>query len=358
MKRLLIVVLVVVCTSVGHARYISEPARGFAGIVNVKDYGAKGDGVTDDTVAIQNAIAVVPAAGGIVFFPAGTYRVTSTLTINRKRALTLVGSGRGETAAGAILKANITAPLLHIAQRGNTAFEIAIKSLVLFQEGSGETIKVGPGSNADITFENIYATNAGSGTTILFDSTVDTEIYRSSIRVQHGGKAIDFLASAASPTTFSLRKTQLQGMNSTTGIAIDLTGVSGAHLKDVIIQNAKKGLVVGSVGDSTFLGIHTENVATALELGPGAVRNAFIGNNFNGNLVMLENTTGNVRNQFLSNRNIGDRIYHEVVAGASLPAGHASRDGEILIEDNGPDDRNLIFYAGGQRFRINAGKAF
>lgn len=49
-------------------------------IFNVKNYGAVGDGVTNDTAAIQAAITA--AAGSIVLVPAGTYVVTSTLTYN------------------------------------------------------------------------------------------------------------------------------------------------------------------------------------------------------------------------------------------------------------------------------------
>jgi hypothetical protein len=42
--------------------------------VSVKDFGATGNGATDDTVAINNAITAVRAAGGgEVYFPAGTY---------------------------------------------------------------------------------------------------------------------------------------------------------------------------------------------------------------------------------------------------------------------------------------------
>jgi hypothetical protein len=45
--------------------------------INALDYGAVGDGTTDDTTAIQ--AAVTAAAGIPVYFPQGTYRVTSTI---------------------------------------------------------------------------------------------------------------------------------------------------------------------------------------------------------------------------------------------------------------------------------------
>ena len=47
------------------------------GIVSVKDFGAVGDGVTDDTAAIQAAVN----CGGVILFPQGTYIITDMITV-------------------------------------------------------------------------------------------------------------------------------------------------------------------------------------------------------------------------------------------------------------------------------------
>jgi hypothetical protein len=62
-------------------------ANRFADVVNVKDFGAVGDGVTDDTAAINSAIA----ASRTIYFPSGAYRLTSTVVI--ERTVRLVGAG-------------------------------------------------------------------------------------------------------------------------------------------------------------------------------------------------------------------------------------------------------------------------
>jgi hypothetical protein len=62
--------------------------------LNVKDYGAIGDGTTDDTAAIQAALDAVPDGGRAVYLPAGRYKVTSTLKITRD-ATYFYGDGTG-----------------------------------------------------------------------------------------------------------------------------------------------------------------------------------------------------------------------------------------------------------------------
>lgn len=62
---------------------------GSSGVINAKDdYGATGDGSTDDTTALQNAINAAIAAGRKLYIPAGTYKFTQL-------SVTVSGAGKG-----------------------------------------------------------------------------------------------------------------------------------------------------------------------------------------------------------------------------------------------------------------------
>ncbi|UKZ56764.1 hypothetical protein TrVGV298_010605 [Trichoderma virens] len=67
-------------------------------IISVKDHGAVGDGVTDDTAAINSALALATTEN-LIYFPAGSYIVTSTIIVPAHTRMTgsvwsqLVASG-------------------------------------------------------------------------------------------------------------------------------------------------------------------------------------------------------------------------------------------------------------------------
>jgi hypothetical protein len=66
----------------------------FSSWINVKiAYGAVGDGVSDDTAAIQNALNAVGTAGHspVLYFPAGTYKITATLNLAHAIDISLIG---------------------------------------------------------------------------------------------------------------------------------------------------------------------------------------------------------------------------------------------------------------------------
>lgn len=61
--------------------------NGGSGIVNVKDFGAKGDGTTDDAAAIQSALDSIKTKGGICYFPVGIYLLKSAVLFYSNQTL-------------------------------------------------------------------------------------------------------------------------------------------------------------------------------------------------------------------------------------------------------------------------------
>ncbi len=68
--------------------------------ISVKDFGAVGDGVTDDTTAIQTAVNAAAtfgnssAYGATVFFPSGKYIISSTINLPGAQFVSLIGEGK------------------------------------------------------------------------------------------------------------------------------------------------------------------------------------------------------------------------------------------------------------------------
>ena len=72
---------------------LSWPA--YSDWLNVKTCGATGDGITDDTRAVQKCMDSYHIGNNFtVFFPAGTYLIKDTIVINRTLGAALMGMGR------------------------------------------------------------------------------------------------------------------------------------------------------------------------------------------------------------------------------------------------------------------------
>ena len=71
----------------------SQPPPSTAGVASIRDFGAVGDGVADDTGAIKQALASALRSRGTVYFPPGTYLISDTLTVTD--TVTLTGAGWG-----------------------------------------------------------------------------------------------------------------------------------------------------------------------------------------------------------------------------------------------------------------------
>lgn len=172
----------------------SFPAN--AGVLNVKDYGAKGDGTADDTIAISKAIAAstpTPNTGDfwgqakIVYFPAGTYIISAPLikqdaSGNPTYGMVLIGDSENTTtiklASGASGFGDPTHPLgmIHPTSDasagwapapgdGNAAYQNTIQDL---------TVDIGTGNAGAIGIDYL-ASNLGAirNVTVQSDSGSD-----------------------------------------------------------------------------------------------------------------------------------------------------------------------------------------
>jgi hypothetical protein len=111
----------------GNINFVAEPNSGLPDVFVVTAYGALGNGVNDDTAAIQSTIdAATEAGGGFVYFPIGQYMVSSTLVIQGSH-ITLVGVSSG-TNGNATNGSRITAmsgsvsPIIQIGGASNAAW--------------------------------------------------------------------------------------------------------------------------------------------------------------------------------------------------------------------------------------------
>ena len=173
-----------------------------AGVVNVKAYGAKGDGVTDDTAAIQAAFS---QTGRTVCIPAGTYVVSSTLTPTCAAII-----GEGETTSvirptAAVTKAvsigavgypfalssfgvngtNTTnATGIFFGDTGSCA--CSVDSISVFNFGGANGVGIRIGNMLKSQFDKVTTQSCGTGlrsqyvtsgfpTTVLFNSCVFTD---------------------------------------------------------------------------------------------------------------------------------------------------------------------------------------
>lgn len=146
---------------------------GFSGYVSVLDWGAKGDGSTDDGAAIQGAITNAPA-GATIFVPPGSYRSSVGITVPPGKSLVGLGGGSDTGAAPTQI-----------------IFDLAVATCVTLDGGAdGDQMQI---RNIAI---NRAAGAVPAGSTGLFIKSTnnpvieDVVIYRQAIGVKTGGTGV------------------------------------------------------------------------------------------------------------------------------------------------------------------------
>lgn len=124
-----------VAVSANDPKWLALSAAGFLSVFNVKDYGAVGDGVTDDTAAVLAALADLTAAGGgVLYFPLGSYITSGGFVISVPCQVRGDISGSSPSAAQFGSKVNCTSRVAHLFEV--TADTALFSDLYLFNTNS------------------------------------------------------------------------------------------------------------------------------------------------------------------------------------------------------------------------------
>jgi hypothetical protein len=191
--------------------------------INVKSFGAKGDSVTDDTAAIQAALAALGGGGGTVLFPesTGAYIISDTLLVLQGQRLL------GHTPRSSQIRASADFPV-------DTPLVI-----------------LGPGVTAS-TFQHacrienlvIHCNSIAGSIGVLMEETQEMSGVFNSVISNFGDAGI-----RAVPTsqTFSLRHLEINSFAASDAIGIDMNlgGPRRIYLQDITVNTGLVGTTIG-----------------------------------------------------------------------------------------------------------------
>jgi hypothetical protein len=218
--------------------------------VNVLDFGAVGDGVTDDTVAIQAAINALSPLGGTLYFPKGAYIVSDANADNA--CLT------------------VTAPIQFL---GAGAFYTSIQPAASVA-GTVNTITVSPNVSYDQTlmsFKNLSLGNLSNGTRAgnhgIFCSTANAGQNLPKFTVENcaiqqgGGYAIYHLNSAVNNVNGGMYAAYINNNTLKGGVRLENSGDS-IVVSNNIMSGTGTGVYAALVTGASLLSILDNNITT------------------------------------------------------------------------------------------------
>jgi hypothetical protein len=259
---------------------------------NVSDYGAVGDGTTDDTTAIANAIAAATLHGGTVFFPtpAVNYLISSELTLTT--GVSILGTG---SEACEIYQSSSTTNGIF----ANDAASISIQGIYLNGPGAGSGVGIAMGWTAAgnvpfLDFRDIKVYNFGSD-----GMAIETPIVSNFTQVvckSNGGYGTNFYHAGTS-CVFNdcwMRENALAGYHFYESVYMSLNGCAAdGNGVGYLVENAQsinfngcgaESQVVGSgqwdgtgfkISNSSVIGLHnvwlTNNPAIGIWITNGSI---------------------------------------------------------------------------------------
>lgn len=320
--------------------------------LNVRDYGAVGDGATDDSAAL-NAAATALQSGQSLYFPAGVYIVdTACVLVRGKSNIAIFGDG-----ASSILRPTNQGPTV-TKQDYHTTFAIdqcdgvTLSDMVIESKGEnyGNTdaysgLAAGnPRTNAiinyggsallvarsnEVTLSNVSARYCGSVGVVYLSSSQNVVVescFANALSLGYAGFAVDNWADASVQTqrTYKFFNCRVAKESATysakAGIAAEGDQITGRLLNVDVIGCVFEDCAVG--GDAPEFGSGVSAIDTRLTLTSTVSKNCYIG-------LTWQKRGG--ATDFSWCRVDGCQFLQNAVTGAYIAIGTATGDADVSI---------------------------
>ena len=270
--------------SFGWGPVLDEALVGISGLqaqlfrhgLDVREYGAVGDGVTDDTAAVQAAINAVGTGGGTVYLPPGSYVLNGPAGLSLATVGTVLRGGGAATT-----KILIGGGFTDTAAVKVTAYDCQVQDLSV--SGASGTTTSNPAADgiritgvrrakvSGVTFFNVngWAIKVSSTTAGGSSNPLGTQISRVFMNACAGG--VHFLGSTTQGYAMNSQLTDIQSYQGgvTSGANANLDCVRIEDAWDVLVENAIVWQNAGTGSSLRIVGNSAASFVTNLDaLGP------------------------------------------------------------------------------------------
>jgi hypothetical protein len=323
---------------------------------NVKAYGALGDGVTDDTAAVQ---AAMDAATGGVYFPHGTYYLAdgSGLQI-RSHMRTIIGQAAADTGAAIISVKNAYA---FSAPTTNSYTQVHMRDIQVFVRSgatSGGALKVVSNASHDgWLIEHcrfVGADRDSPDPMVWLDGWIGSTMAHT--QVQNGaGVGVLVAQSGFSSNAFTFNECKVNQFDSH---GVHFTAGQGGKFLGGVLEGNLNGICFEGHTGGMIQGTHIEGHAGKNVIIDGAIGTRVLFNNFYYDPTYHVHVDGATSGCLIMGNNFQDgandaAVYLGTLTGGNIVAFNRGLNG-LDIDDLGPDKNNMVFGpdAGGAPYKM------
>lgn len=239
----------VLVLTLGLASLITQfptPSAAATADLNAKtDCGAVGNGVADDTSALQSCINQAAVSGQAVYLPVGKYRISSTLTISSGN-MTVYGTNSTTTS---IVQSNAAAHILLISNNGAPVDRVVLRQLELYHSTPQPT---GMGIVCNTCWRTYFqqmnfgkADSAAHMTTGLW-VTGGNQVFVQNSTFTYGTSQSMYFADVGDVFLSNVEVNMFDDDTQSTGIVFD-SGVGGIYAVNVNVTGGNTGFLFESI---------------------------------------------------------------------------------------------------------------